>query len=138
MVIVPASLYLSTDDLSSIMEALARDSARQKAFQKLDKEHQLALLLAYERRRGSKSFYAPYINILPAQPPCPWLMEQSKLQAALDKLGCAKEERFRLQLLVQQTRRNASQLCSRLEETYGLLLGIKGKGNLQLLTLFRR
>ena len=43
----------------------------------------LALLLARERGRGAKSFWAPYLQLLPDQPGNGWNLEGPALAAAI-------------------------------------------------------
>ncbi len=39
------------------------------------------------RQEGPDAFYAPYVECLPAQPPCPWLLPSDQLEAAVCALG---------------------------------------------------
>lgn len=52
---------------------------------------QLGLLVAVERARGDQSFWAPYIQSLPAAPSCAWAMPPQQLKAALVALGPTAE-----------------------------------------------
>eukprot|EP00193_Tetraselmis_chui_P015526 CAMPEP_0177778182 /NCGR_PEP_ID=MMETSP0491_2-20121128/15810_1 /TAXON_ID=63592 /ORGANISM="Tetraselmis chuii, Strain PLY429" /LENGTH=265 /DNA_ID=CAMNT_0019297423 /DNA_START=342 /DNA_END=1140 /DNA_ORIENTATION=+ len=87
LVIIPTSLYLSTDSATEILNgALGNDGRLLKDFGRLRKDEQLAMLLAHERSKGGYSFYAPYIDMLPSKPPCAWLMDEEELDAKFQHL----------------------------------------------------
>ena len=43
----------------------------------------LALFIAYERNKGKDSFWHPYLDMLPEEPGCAWLMQPERLSIAL-------------------------------------------------------
>lgn len=63
--------------------------------QQLEDPAQLALLLAHERKKSTHSFFHPYINALPSNPPCAWCMSDSELfssVALLKRQGVATDD----------------------------------------------
>jgi hypothetical protein len=43
----------------------------------------LGLFIAYERNKGKDSFWHPYLDLLPEEPGCAWLMQPEHLSNAL-------------------------------------------------------
>jgi len=43
----------------------------------------VGLFIAYERNKGKGSFWHPYLDMLPEQPECAWLMQPKQLISAL-------------------------------------------------------
>lgn len=53
------------------------------AMQDLDAVLPLALFLAHEHNKGQGSFWQPYLDLLPQQPGCAWLMPPAELADAV-------------------------------------------------------
>mmetsp|Transcript_37754 Transcript_37754/g.52427 ORF Transcript_37754/g.52427 Transcript_37754/m.52427 type:complete len:347 (-) Transcript_37754:140-1180(-) len=82
LVLVPESLYLTSQVARVGFEYYEELGAPSLA--ELDMPTQLAILLAHEKfHLGEESFYHPYVDILPARPPCAWAKSDEELESAL-------------------------------------------------------
>ncbi len=88
LVATPETLYMTSEAARNLLQRVRRPSSifRLGREPPLGGVWELALLLAYERQKGEDSFWAPYINTLPTQPPCAWLMDAQQLSSELARL----------------------------------------------------
>ena len=56
---------------------------RRNALQHRQHRLLLGLFIAYERNKGKDSFWHPYLDLLPEEPGCAWLMQPEHLSNAL-------------------------------------------------------
>ncbi|EFJ52359.1 hypothetical protein VOLCADRAFT_116001 [Volvox carteri f. nagariensis] len=83
---------------------------------------QLALLLAVERQRGDRSFWAPYIRSLPAAVPCAWALSDQDLRLALAAVGPGAEG---WEQAVSVARRGVYQRAEHVVQRYGKHLPVE-------------
>ncbi|GIL45864.1 hypothetical protein Vafri_3000 [Volvox africanus] len=93
LILVPESLYMTTDNARKLLQPLESKRFGLSFWHKeLPGAVQLAVLLAMERRRGEDSFWAPYIRSLPSDVPCAWALCDDDLQKMLAALGPGAED----------------------------------------------
>jgi len=86
---------------------------------------QTSLLLAFEKQKGSESFWAPYIAMLPATPSCAWMLPENELRIELvllpshikDSEDCLRKA----ELLAMEYRQEIEEAL----EDYGDALGLE-------------
>ncbi|KAG2494304.1 hypothetical protein HYH03_007657 [Edaphochlamys debaryana] len=85
LVSVPRALHLDDRAARAVVAQLLGPGPRLDAFEALAQVQQVACVLALERLRGADSFWRPYLDSLPPQPPNPWLLAGGDLAAAVEQ-----------------------------------------------------
>ncbi len=77
VIAIPERLLLTSQDARAAMSLRLRKAKHPNvsAVEEIDPAIQLGMLLYGEKSKGRASFYWPYVESLPAQPPCPWLLD---------------------------------------------------------------
>jgi len=127
LIVVPESLYLTTEDADALLQKSLKQRpsspAAQSLLPKLPAATRLALLLAHEAAvNGDQSRWWPYISALPKTPPCAWLMTPAELAAALSDLGPVAHG---WQAQVQQARRAMEAQAEACHRAFGGSLGVQ-------------
>ena len=78
---VPQKLYMTVPDANKRLSG--RATMARLPFHRLSGFDKLAFFLAFERRRGERSFWYPYIAALPDDNPCAWALTDSELESTI-------------------------------------------------------
>lgn len=130
VIIVPESLYLSSD---GARELLAAADSQRSGFglfrskpEPLPGTVAVALALAVERARGEDSFWRPYVASLPSEVQCGWALHGSQLASILEELEARGIDRAKGWAdEVRQARAGVERWARRAVEQYGKLLPAK-------------
>lgn len=82
LIVVPDSVQLTAEAAQLRLEPLLR-VCKLPSLKQLTEELQTSLLLAFEKQKGKRSFWASYIETLPTTPSCGWLLPENELRVEL-------------------------------------------------------
>eukprot|EP00210_Caulerpa_lentillifera_P002512 g2409.t1 len=82
LIVVPDSVQITAEAAQLRLEPLLR-VCHVPSLKSLTDELQTSLLLAFEKRKGKRSFWASYIETLPMTPSCGWLLPENELRVEL-------------------------------------------------------
>jgi hypothetical protein len=80
--IVPKALHLENATSLALLESWSGAPAARAAAARMSSSMLVAVALAHEEALGAASRWAPYLELLPAAPPAPWLLPRDELEAA--------------------------------------------------------
>eukprot|EP00882_Tetradesmus_deserticola_P013655 GHRQ01014499.1.p1 GENE.GHRQ01014499.1~~GHRQ01014499.1.p1 ORF type:complete len:340 (+),score=36.55 GHRQ01014499.1:274-1293(+) len=91
LVTVPQKLQLTSDHTLRIIKQHASNTLAATAADKLSNSQLIAAALAHELQHAHVSWWGPYLQSLPSQPPCPWLITSSQqLEACVQPFRTAR------------------------------------------------
>lgn len=80
LIAIPERILLTSADARAVFGIRLKEAQHPNPgiLDELDPALQLGMLVASERFKGRASFYWPYLESLPQQPPCPWMLETAR------------------------------------------------------------
>ena len=96
LIAVPERILMTSADARAVFATRLKEAQHPNpgVLNEIDPALQLGMLVASERSKGRASFYWPYLESLPAQPPCPWMLKTDRdmeacIANAVGGLRCA-------------------------------------------------
>lgn len=109
LVLVPEELYMTAAVADRLLSPALQRAGRPPLRDTLNAGLALAALLADQRQKRARAFFAPYIESLPLQPPCPWTLPPQQLDDAFQALGLDGQLEREWRAEVQQAAQHAQQ-----------------------------
>ncbi|KAL3144812.1 hypothetical protein ABBQ38_001921 [Trebouxia sp. C0009 RCD-2024] len=124
LLLVPEELSITTSLAKERLHPLFQ-AAGLPDLQDLDAVLPLALFLAHEHNKGQGSFWQPYLDLLPQQPGCAWLMPPAELADAVKAVQqLVGDEASDWDLRVLEAQQAVTIQARALAGTYGGLLNV--------------
>jgi hypothetical protein len=133
---VPQELQLTSKQALRVINQHASSALAAAAADQLSNSQLIATALAHEVQHASSSWWGPYVQSLPFDPPCPWLVScpqqlEMCLQPYRTTRGDAAVKRW--QEAVTQQRQEMLAAAQQPEQLLGQALGISAEQILQAL-----